>query len=159
MLERLYDVHWQRIAQPEWNRPDEVPRAIQAVAEATNDNARDAYNRLLFALGNNHAGTYYPIVLWALPFLGEILCDGNAISKEIVLDVFVDLAGAFCPEPGFETVLGPNGMQIDMRGAAIEAMTELRANIEQCRDTTTSNARIHLAAKDLLELLDNGSKV
>jgi len=75
MLEDLAEVPWGSLAQPDWNAAnDEVPFALRALAAAASEHeARETYHQVLFALGNNHAGTYYPVALAAVPFLGQIL--------------------------------------------------------------------------------------
>jgi hypothetical protein len=158
MLERLHNVNWDGIPQPPWNQPDDVPQALQAVATATGDNASKIYSRLLFALGNNHAGTYYPVALWVIPFLGEVLRHGSAVSKEIVLDALVDLAGSFAPEPVFQTCLGPSGLEVDLHAAVTSAVAQLRVDVEQCRGPATKGSRVDTLASDLLDLLEECSK-
>lgn len=59
MLDGLDTISWDDLPQPEWNGPSEVPKALRAIATIANQrDAQDAYNRFLYALGNNHAGTY-----------------------------------------------------------------------------------------------------
>ena len=57
MLHGLDQVNWERFAQPTWNAIDEVPLAIRALADGADGDRWRVYNRMLYALGNNHAGT------------------------------------------------------------------------------------------------------
>jgi hypothetical protein len=96
MLEGLDAVSWDLLPQPNWNLRGEVPAALRGLAScATIDEAEKAYDRFLYAIGNNHAGTYFPVVLATLHFLREILESGSAISRDVVLDVLIDLTKSF----------------------------------------------------------------
>lgn len=92
------------------------PGALRALAACTSESeAETAYNRVLYALGNNHAGSYYSVALGALPFLGEMLVGGSESARVATLDILIDLVGSFAPEPGFETVLRPQGETGDVQ--------------------------------------------
>ena len=95
--ELLYEVDrtaWEDIDGPEWYRPTEVPTAFRQVISVTDESSLwDAYNAMLFAVGNNHCGTYYPAVLFALPFIVELASDPpRPIVQECCLEIIIDLA-------------------------------------------------------------------
>jgi hypothetical protein len=124
MLDGLASVKWQLEAQPSWNSPHEVEQAIRDLACATPESGSRAYSRMLYALGNNHAGTYFPVVLAVIPFLGEVLRDPecNSVARARALDVLVDLLGSFDPEPGFEfvaTAAGPRPLKDLLKEGAL----------------------------------------
>lgn len=148
MLERLAEVDWSREAQPTWNAPDEIVRALRAIAEATAESRDDAYSRMLYALGNNHAGTYFPIVLQVVPFLGEILRDGSEAARLVTLDVLVDLLGSFAPEAGYEVIATPDGDR-SLRDLLKERCHALRGQVERL---LASRAERKLA-EEVLEFL------
>lgn len=90
-------------AQPPHNNPDSVLNALTALASAHDDRScRAAYNEMLYAVGNSHAGTYYPVVLGLLPFWKSLVSSGNVWTQHCVLEVLIDLCGSFTPEPGYE---------------------------------------------------------
>ncbi len=89
MLEKLDLIDWAALPQPDWNAPSSVPDAIRELAKGIN--APTQSSRLLYAVGNDHAGTYYPVVLWVIPFLGELLADSPSSIRETVLDILIDL--------------------------------------------------------------------
>ncbi|MDI1477942.1 hypothetical protein [Polyangium sp. y55x31] len=103
MLTDVDEVPWASFPQPEWNEPNEVPSALRALSSCTSEEeAERAYHRFLYAVGNNHAGTYYPVVLPTLPFLARILERGSELARRTTLDALIDLLGSFGPETGFE---------------------------------------------------------
>src|SRR5690349_278960 len=96
-------------APPPWSSSDEVEAAFRALASASRKTDQAAYHRVLFAIGNNHAGTYWPAALSLIPRLEGILCDGTEIARKRALDILIDLIASFAPEPGFEIVETPDG--------------------------------------------------
>jgi hypothetical protein len=129
MLEGLDDIAGGNYAQP--MSPETVPTQPRRLASATTgEQIRVAYSCVLYAFGNNHAGTYYPVVLPAIPFLGELLRDGTAVVRECVLDILIDLSGTFWPEPGFAMIRDSDGVERSLRHALHEAVGTLRADIQ-----------------------------
>lgn len=64
--------------QPDSNDRSSVVNALAALRNAHDQpSARHAYDGILYAVGNNHAGTFYPVVLAILPEIEQILKDGN----------------------------------------------------------------------------------
>ncbi len=73
MLNGLKHVRWEEFSQPSWNDAEAVPSALRALADTTEIDDFTSYNRLLYAMGNNHAGTYFPVALPTIPFLAQVL--------------------------------------------------------------------------------------
>ena len=92
------------VARAEWDKgEDEVRRALSAVSEAHNRKSSEAArNAMLYAVSNNHAGSYVPAVLLAAPTLVRLLASPNAWARRTTLNVLLDLVGSFRPEPGLE---------------------------------------------------------
>lgn len=94
-------------SEPEWNRPDSISEAFVSTLRASDAaSSSAAYNRLLYALGNNHAGTYYSVALGVLPVMQQVLLDGNPWAQRTILEALIDLCGSFEPEQGHETYCG-----------------------------------------------------
>jgi hypothetical protein len=98
MLDRIKAVQWQIYIQPEWNKPSSVADALAKILRTE----IGAYDALLYAVGNNHAGTYYPVLLAVMPFLEEIIQSSEASPQRTVLSILDDLFASFHPEPGYE---------------------------------------------------------
>ena len=91
-------------SQPEWNRPDSIAEAFASTLRASDAaSSSAAYHELLYALGNNHAGTYYSVVLGVLPIMHHVLLNGSPWAQRTVLEALIDLCSSFVPEPGHET--------------------------------------------------------
>jgi len=145
----LEAVDWARFEGPPWYRPDEVPVALRALAGAVSPEAgRAAYDAVLFAIGNNHAGRLYPAAAAAVPFVVEVATTGHGYSRYAALDILIDVLSAFEAEDGFGAL--PNGRPlmhavaepiVDERGRFAEALTS--PDGELCRRAT-----------ELLEVID-----
>ena len=93
--------------QPEWNSASSISEALASATSAQNkQQSSNAYDLLLYALGNNHAGTYYPVALPVLSSLEVILRNGSPWSQHAVLNVLLELTGSFEPESGHEDFAG-----------------------------------------------------
>ena len=146
MLDRINAVPWGHYAQPEWNKPNSIAEALAKVVRAD----PGAYNSLLYAVGNNHAGTYYPVLLAVLPFLEEILHVGEPASQRVALCVLDDLFASFQPEPGFEEFDPPEGGTQRVEAAFKQRIHQLGSVLDRIDSAGNSNS---LLASQLRQLL------
>lgn len=137
------------VPQPVWNSPSSVADAIAAVRSAA-DRAcsKQAYDQLLHALGNNHAGTYYPIAIAVIPALKNILESEATWPKVAVLEALIDLTGSFVPELGHDCMPGTNH---STRHAMREAVAGLLAVLESLTSDKLSEAtQVRISASALI---------
>ena len=93
--------------QPESNESGSVEAALDGLRNSEDEStANEAYDAFLWAVGNNHAGTFYPVVLGVLPEIEQILMNGNAWAQRAAMESLIDLGGSFVPEVGYENHLG-----------------------------------------------------
>lgn len=134
--------------QPEWNFPDSVAKALQRLRSAQDEaGALEAYDQFLWAVGNNHAGTFYPVVLSALPELEQLLVHGGFWTQHAVMEALIDLSGAFVPEPGHESHEGvavPQALQ-----AVVHSMRAQVLGLSEGSDARSKSAA------ELIELIDD----
>ena len=134
--------------QPESNESGSVEAALAALRAAHDEStANEAYDAFLWAIGNNHAGTFYPVVLGALPEIEQILTSGKAWAQRAVMESLIDLGGSFTPEQGHDTYLGAS-VQETLR-AFIHSLRRHIAPLAAGDDACTTSAI------DLLELIDD----
>jgi hypothetical protein len=151
VLEGLDRVPWDTYPQPEWNRPGEVPAALRALASAKSKDPKwDVYNRLLFAIGNNHAGTCCAVAVCVVPFLGEILLDGGPYARMETLDILLDVL-CFGPEPEDATVPAADGSPIPLREALDAAIAAMWREVGPVVAARASDPGEVERAKDLAE--------
>lgn len=136
--------------QPEWNGPGSVSAAMEDVMQAHDEqSSSSAYNRLLYAVGNNHAGSYFPVVLAVMPGLEEILRSGKSWPQHAVLEALIDLLTSFQPDPA-------HGI---FQGASLSAALRerIRALKPLLGTLTTDNPMTNKSAHDLLHCLNESS--
>lgn len=98
-------------------------------------------------MGNNHAGTYYPVVLPVLPEIEQILMNGKAWAQRAVIESLIDLGCSFVPEEGYENYLGASVQEA--LNAFIHSMRHHIASLANGNDACAKSA------VDLLELIDD----
>lgn len=142
MLETIDLVPWSSLLQPEGNQPGEPQKALRQIESvASEKEASEAYTRFLYAVGNDHRGTYYPVVLATVPFLEELLVGGNEWVQGTALNVLIDLVGSFWPEPG---IPGETQLQ-ELLMTAVNRLLPIINAIEQ--DQTCGTRTRKLAAE------------
>lgn len=136
--------------QPEWNEEKSVEQALQKITSArTEEQANAAHNAVLFAVGNNHAGTYYPVAIPVIDTLGYKIEHGTPWSQYATVQVLLDLAGSFEPDPGYETFVEPGHEMSNSLHAIVRTRLELL--VPKLKKLAGHQ---HLAAKGVRELLD-----
>lgn len=151
MLNRIEAVQWNAFAQPEWNKPHSVPDALAKLMAATDvESCSSACDKLLYSVGNDHAGTYYPVLLAVLPFLEEAVMQGAHWPQRAALSVLDDLYASFHPEPGYEQAVLPGVGAQEIESRFRHRVKALSSALAQIASNNTPNAEI---AGDLLGLL------
>lgn len=151
MLEQMRGTPWASYPQPEWNTPGSLIEALSAVQGASDaESSHAAYDRFLYAVGNYHAGTYYPVLLATLPFLEALLQTGGDWPQRTVLCVLDDLIASFQPEPGYACLALTNGREQDVANAFSGAMHCMQATLEDIRTGGGANASLAHGVLDLL---------
>jgi hypothetical protein len=94
-------IDWNKYKYRAYNSPQNVCDTLVSLAIAENEEenrkgdvllAPAVYNDVLSAIGNNHAGTYYPVALEALPFILKVALYGNhEISRNCAINILNEL--------------------------------------------------------------------
>ena len=134
--------------QPESNDSSSVEAALDAIRNAEDEStANEAYDAFLWAVGNNHAGTFYPVVLGVLPEIEQILISGNGWAQRAAIESLIDLGGSFVPEEGYENYLGASVQE------TLKAFTQSMSR--HIAPLANGNDALAKSATDLLELIDD----
>ncbi|MBP6825557.1 MAG: hypothetical protein KA165_03260 [Saprospiraceae bacterium] len=99
-IEKIKNIDWEEYNGPEYFSPSEVIESLCHLVLLTEDHQKpDVYNSVLFAIGNNHAGTYYPVIREALHFILEVAVEGDSeVARNCALDILTDLYMSFVPD-------------------------------------------------------------
>lgn len=154
LLQQIESIQWSEFAQPEWNGPNSVVLALTSAASASDaESCTTAYNKVLYALGNNHAGTYYPVILAALPVFDSLVRLDLPWPQRGALCLLDDLFTSFSPEPGYE-VANVNGEDIDVEVAFRSGARALLPMLQLLADGNGPNAQL---ACGLVILMDENN--
>jgi hypothetical protein len=104
-----------------------------------------AYETLLDAVGNNHAGTYDAAVLQAIASAPLFLHEAGPWACRALFEALIDLLGSFVPEPGHERYEGS-----DLRQLVITRVVGLRPLIEAVAHRSDASSE---SARELLALV------
>ncbi|WP_196158656.1 hypothetical protein [Reinekea sp. G2M2-21] len=84
MKEEIASVDWSSFTGPPTYDAESVPSALYSLIELDDSSkAEEVGNGLMNALGNNHAGVYYPVLLKALDFIIAIANRTNSKACKI----------------------------------------------------------------------------
>lgn len=70
---RIRSIDWEQYVGPESYKPNRLINALINLKNYDDGTVKNGLvNEVLFSVGNNHAGTYYPAILDAIPLLIEL---------------------------------------------------------------------------------------
>ncbi len=102
MTEKIKNIDWQKYNEhcPKYfDHKKIVENLIQLFNLKKEIENSETYNAVLSSIGNNHSGSYYPVVIEALPIIIEIAKNSNSeISRNCALEILSDLNYCFAPE-------------------------------------------------------------
>ncbi len=102
LISEVNNIDWPSYAGPDYYDYKSVPVTLRRLILLNEENNFDSvYNSVLFAIGNNHCGSYYPAIIDALPIIFTVATTGDSeISRNCALLILTDLYRSFCPEIG-----------------------------------------------------------
>lgn len=140
-------------ARPPENPPERVDAELRRLIQCTPETEQAAYNGVLYAVGNNHRGTYYPVVVPVIGLLGQVLREGSTAARETTLNVLVDLVSSFAPEPGFETIEGAEGTR-RVEDLLWDEVLRVIPLVQELAKAKSASARERQLARELQEFLE-----
>jgi len=126
--------------------PNEIISAIEYCSSAHDkETSKRAYEKLLDAVGNNHAGTYGPDAVKLVGLLLPVLEVGSPWVQYTALEVLIELRGSFEPEPP-SLIINGTALQSIVR----QRITELEAVVASI---AASGSVAAPSAQTLLDLI------
>ena len=154
ILQAVDEVDWHGYSMPpseQWYRADDVPAAFRLlVATSSQDAGWDAYNRMLFAIGNNHAGCLYPAAVPAVPLLTRVVRELLGWPRWSALEILIECLTFSVDREEF---VDPSGSTIRTKDAIVTAVRSTREDLQRLarEQVVVPTAK---SAQDLLEQLD-----
>ena len=144
MFERIAEVAWDSYPRPSYIKVCRVPEALRALYYADEkDDSKDVADQLSWAVGNDHCGSYYPVLLGALPFIEDVLRNGGIRSKSIALCFLYNILGHVLDQDcgGFTNSSG-NSVDIDAEfRSCMAGLRPLLLDMVQHEDKMSNLAR------------------
>jgi hypothetical protein len=152
----LADANFSSYPGPEWYQPQSVSRAIAAAWEARDESsATAACDNILYAIGNLHAGTYYPVAPVAVSAMAPLLTSESRWPRLAALEVLSDLCGSFLPEPGFESTTLADGSPCSTAGALRDVIGEFAPLLRMFLNSPAADAMEVELATHILDALND----
>ncbi len=122
LFQEIGAIKWDSFGSPADYQPREVPRALRAVIAAkSQDSAQNAYHKVLFAIGNNHAGTLYPVAPYVVPILIRMSRSDCGWTRWTALEILTDaihFEGEARVDSGAENTVIPDSFRERIRNAS-----------------------------------------
>jgi len=153
LVEQIKSVDWDKFKGVEYYKPSDVGPALIALVNLVDENCNeDIYNQVLFAIGNNHGGTYYSAIQDALRFILITAIDGNSeVSRNCSLEMLTDIYCAFGPELTKETFHLYDKFQSNVKREIEECYSQLL----ELANSVNESQRNRKLASDLVEFIDD----
>jgi hypothetical protein len=152
VLRAVREVDWAAYAMPpseQWYEGGDVLRAFRRlVAVASQQEADDAYNAMLFAIGNNHAGCLYPAAAPAVPLLIRVAREYQGWARQAALEILIECVSFDVDRDQFTD---PSGQVVRTKDVIVAAVQGMREDLERLAQEETD----YRPARALLELLDD----
>lgn len=102
VIEKIYATKWSAYHGPEYYSADKVVNSLLSLVRLRYEVDKwQVYNAVLSGIGNNHAGTYYPAALKAVPLLLQLLRNSeHELVRNCTLEIITELYCSFGPETG-----------------------------------------------------------
>lgn len=120
------------LPQPAWNQATTLADTLSQLASATTEQeAWSACGRLMYAVGNDHAGTYCPVILEVLPHLEQLLREDRPWPRFAALQTLIDWYASFSPEPGHEALVATGMSPTSLKQIVDASIAALRPDVQR----------------------------
>src|SRR5882757_2318295 len=137
----------------EWYHPDEVPAAFERLISASTRKQGDAaYDAMLFAVGNSHAGLLYPAAAAAAPLVVRVARECDGWARWAAVEILCEMTSFSVDREQF---IDPTGRIVNTKEAIIAEIQSLRGDLERIAARLDPDpVPTAQSARDLLEYLD-----
>ncbi|MGG9963736.1 hypothetical protein [Ferruginibacter sp. SUN106] len=127
---KINHINWSQFNEPEYYRPDNVVLSLTNLVNLRNEDEKwNIYNDVLFAVGNNHAGTYYPVITEVLPLVTRLLISSpHELVRNCILEILSEWYYSFEPDPGTFAIKTANELEYFVRTHIKQLITETNWN-------------------------------
>ena len=129
-IENVNRINWKQFNGPEYYRPDEIITSLTNLVNLRSEDEKwNIYSDVLSAIGNDHAGTYYPVIIDILPLIiGLLKSSRHEPVRNCILEILSDWYYSFGPELGTFTTSNEKDLEDFVRGNIKQFITETKWN-------------------------------
>ncbi|GAB2814482.1 hypothetical protein [Ferruginibacter profundus] len=129
-IDEVTHINWSQFKGAEYYQPRNVVLSLTNLVYLRNEEEKwHIYNDVLFALGNNHAGTYYPVIAAVLPLITKLLQSSQyELVRNCILEILSEWYYSFEPEPGAFTISTAEELEHFVRTHIRDLITETEWN-------------------------------
>jgi len=148
----IIEFDWSTYSGPEYYKPENVPQTLIELLELDDENLNSSvYNKVLFAIGNNHGGTYYPAIEKALKYIIATALNGNSeIARSCSLNILIDLYASFDPELGNYNYISFEELKVKVK----QEIESISFDLEAFSSNLIESSRNKNLAIELLECIN-----
>lgn len=143
---------WSIYSGPDYYEPKNVPLALLELINLENEEDNNAvYNSVLSAVGNNHGGTYYPVIERAIKYIiGTALGSEFEVARNCSLNMLIDLYATFDAEICKYTKITFE----DLEKVVSNEIEEIKPELISILNYSKESSRNKELASDLLACID-----
>ncbi len=139
------ETDWRHSSGPSDYHPEEVEPALRSIAKVADEQSmRAAYSRVLFAVGNNHAGELYAAALPSVARVAKYLTSERPWVRRTAGEILTELL-AFEFHPNFAPDL-PDGAE----EAKLALIQPFKEDLRRARERVGNDQRAGTVSGDLL---------
>ena len=99
-IEKVNSIDWTKYSGPKYYDPLKARDAMLKLVVLSEESQNNAtYNEVLFAIGNNHGGTYYPAIQGALKIITSVALSHEVeVARNCALEILIDIYASFDAE-------------------------------------------------------------
>jgi hypothetical protein len=129
-----------------------VPAAFELLLTASSrEEGRAAYDSMLFAIGNNHAGCLYPAAVPAVPLIARVALEYEGWQRWAAVEVLIECV-VF--DVDREEFVEASGSVVHVKNAIVAVVGQMRDELQQMACSRDADP-VAISAQQLLEQLED----
>jgi len=155
--EEIYQTEWKNIPGPSSYNHEQVIPALEALFDLKDESRRNTvYNLVLSAIGNNHAGAYYPAAIIALKYIHFVAINGvTEVSRRCALKIITSLL-FFAPHADDHTPWD-HELELKMYATIFSMEADLTLVVSSAYESSQNRALAQDLLDDFVEFRSSGA--
>jgi hypothetical protein len=154
-IHQVDQINWIQFKGPEYYRSDSIVTSLTKLVNLKSEDEKwNTYNDVLSTVGNNHAETYYPVIIEVLPLVITLLKSSqNELVRNCILEILSEWYYSFGPELGTFTLKTKDECEYFVRTHIKQLITDNKWNDSERNIKLISDFNDFFNEEDLNPLL------